>query len=81
MQTQTKVGIFQNSALPTPSLLVEIFSRFFIRILEKDPNYQTYLKEWNAFKELLLKDPFDVDKIFMHIATLQLNRGRLLRIG
>lgn len=55
---------------PSPFLLVEIFSKFFKKILEKEPNYEIYQKEWGKFKELLLKEPMDFDMILIYISTL-----------
>jgi len=60
-------------------LLVEIVTRFLTRILENDSKASSYLKEWNSFKELLLKEPLNLDPIFLHIASIQLTKDLIAK--
>mmetsp|Transcript_26608 Transcript_26608/g.23582 ORF Transcript_26608/g.23582 Transcript_26608/m.23582 type:complete len:131 (-) Transcript_26608:520-912(-) len=57
----------------SPQLLIEIFQKFFKKIVEKEPNYEFYVQEWTKFKELLQKDPIDLDMVLIYISTLQHN--------
>jgi len=57
-------------------IMINIFSRFLSGLLEKDSKFYSYLKEWESFKELLVQEPIDLDAIFLHIASLQLNLGK-----
>jgi len=57
----------------TPTFLMEVFNRFFSKTFEKDPKYSLFQKEWESFKEILGKDPLDLDQVFTYIAKVQLN--------
>jgi len=59
----------------TVPLCMELFTRFFTRVLEKDPKLPSYLKEWTEFKNLMTQTPFDLDNLFIHLATIQINLG------
>jgi len=61
----------------TPTFLMEVFNRFFSRTFEKDPKYPLFQKEWESFKEILGKDPLDLDQVFTYIAKVQLNLGMI----
>ena len=57
------------------SLVTELFSRFFSRLLENESKYPVFLKEWEAFKTILTSKPLDMDSVYIHLATIQLNLG------
>jgi len=72
MSSQTPA---QGAPLST-TMAINLFSRFFTRLLENEEKYPTFLKEWESFKFLLLKEPVDLDSIFIHLASIQLNLER-----
>jgi len=57
----------------TVPLCIELFTRFFTRILEKDPKMPSYLNQWTEFKNLMTQTPLDLDNLFIHLATIQIN--------
>jgi len=73
MSSQTAPA--QGSSLSL-SMAVNLFSRFFTRLLERETKFPIYLKEWESFKYQLLKDTVDLDAIFIHLAKIQLNLGK-----
>jgi len=67
----------QNEPLITSSHLMDLFNRFFTNTLNQESEYSNYTKEWNAFKELLSKEPVDLAQAFQFIANLQRKNGTL----
>ena len=61
----------------SPTFLMEVFNKFFSKTFEKDPKFPQFQKEWENFREILNKDPLDLDQVFTHIAKVQLNLGKL----
>jgi len=54
-------------------LAIELFHRFFTRLLEKESKYPLYLQEWTSFKGVLTQEPFSIDNAFVQLAKIQLN--------
>ena len=59
-----------------PKQLVDLFDRFFSKTLSKENNYSSYSKEWDSFRELLSKDPLDLNVIFQQIASVQMKNSK-----
>ena len=59
----------------SPAYLMELFNRFFSKTFEKDPKFNAFSKEWESFREILTKEPVDLDQVFTYIAKVQLNFG------
>jgi len=60
----------------TVPLAIELFTRFFSRLLEKEIKFPTYLQEWNSFKNILTQEPFNIDNAFLQLAKVQINLER-----
>ena len=59
-------------------ILLESIGNFFRVLLIDEPSYNTYIKEWNAFKELIKKDPFNKSNIESYIYSLDKTKSKVL---
>jgi len=55
------------------TLVLDLVSQFFSKLLGKDNNYPHYLKHWVAFRELLSIAPFNIDSSLSYISTMDLH--------
>lgn len=63
----------QNPTSVPQVTMIELFSRFLNRLLEKEEKYPIFLEEWEKFKTIISKPSINMDTAFIHLATMQLN--------